>query len=566
VEAGVQSAAMRARFGFDWFDWLMLSLVALLSVAVIGPLLIRSGGAITGGDGLFPVDQLQYLSWVRQAGAHGLIADRFDLAPDTRDFLHPSYLLSGLGHRLFGIPIAFSVAAVWKPIAVIVAFLGARQYTRRLTAAVWPARAALALALFLIVPASTLLGWFGAGYRLRYNLDFISSEIWPGQQLVGYEVAVVAIFLVPLLLIGVEKSREGQRPWLLASCALGAMFVSWVQPWQGAELLLIVAGVEVWRWARHRVVPRWSLLWIALLGLVPAIYYALLQRSDSAWKLAGQANAAGANPDWDWSWWAILICIAPLLLAALPALRRAGNDWQQTAVRIWPLAVLIVYLQPFGTFPFHAVQGLSVPLAVLAVQGMTTWRPTWVPKPRWWWVLPAVLVLTIPGAIHRLGIARDNVNTRIFPYEFRDGEREALRLIETSPHPGGVLANGYAGLLVPAYAGRDVFVGTHSWTPDFEQRSRRVNQLLFNAYLANLSGKPANPIVVRESQRFVNSTGARFIYEECGGWRGGAPDLASLIGPLIERSWRFGCARVYLLKPTDRSRQISKQLGGTDGP
>ena len=39
-------------------------------------------------------------------------------------------------------------------------------------------------------------------------------------------------------------------------------------------------------------------------------------------------------------------------------------------MRVWPLAALAVYLAPVGTFPYHAFQGMSIPLAVLAVQGV----------------------------------------------------------------------------------------------------------------------------------------------------------------------------------------------------
>ena len=44
-------------------------------------------------------------------------------------------------------------------------------------------------------------------------------------------------------------------------------------------------------------------------------------------------------------------------------------------MRVWPLAALAVYLLPFGTFPYHAFQGLAIPLSILAVQGvLTVWR------------------------------------------------------------------------------------------------------------------------------------------------------------------------------------------------
>ena len=36
-------------------------------------------------------------------------------------------------------------------------------------------------------------------------------------------------------------------------------------------------------------------------------------------------------------------------------------------LRLWPLAALVVFVQPFGTFPAHALQGMTLPLVTLAV-------------------------------------------------------------------------------------------------------------------------------------------------------------------------------------------------------
>ena len=60
------------RLAFDWFDWCFLLLTAAWSMMVMGPLLL-TGRTISGGDGLFTVDQLQYLAWVREAGDHVLV-------------------------------------------------------------------------------------------------------------------------------------------------------------------------------------------------------------------------------------------------------------------------------------------------------------------------------------------------------------------------------------------------------------------------------------------------------------------------------------------------------------
>ena len=65
-------------------------------------------------------------------------------------------------------------------------------------------------------------------------------------------------------------------------------------------------------------------------------------------------------------------------MPAALAYRLPAPGWQDVAVRVWPFAALAVYLAPVGTFPYHAFQGMSIPLAVLAVQGVLS---VW-PRPR----------------------------------------------------------------------------------------------------------------------------------------------------------------------------------------
>ena len=79
--------------------------------------------------------------------------------------------------------------------------------------------------------------------------------------------------------------------------------------------------------------------------------------------------------------------VLPLALPAALAYRLPARDWQDVAVRLWPFAALVVYLQPTGTFPYHSFQGLAIPLSILAVQGVLACgagptRGWW--SPRWW--------------------------------------------------------------------------------------------------------------------------------------------------------------------------------------
>lgn len=517
------------RLGLDLVELGCLVVFAGVSLALLVPLLTR-GRPLSGSDGLFPADQLQYFAWIRDASEHGLIGNRYDLAPGGRAFFHPGFLLTGIVHRItgFGIPAVYIV--LWKPLAVALLFGGALAYVRRLLPAGGQRHVSLVLALFAVMPTVAIVAWTGWGGNARqYTFDFISGEMWTGQYLWGYLFTAIAVGLMPLVLLAAERWREGRggrRTLVLA--ALGTFVVMYLQPWQGATLCAIVLGVEAWRFVRTRERPAWGLLWLPAAAAVPTVYYLLLSVYDDAWKLAGESNAAGAQPEWSWPWWAIVLTLLPLAAPAALAYRQAAPTWQDVAVRIWPFAAFAVYLQPGGTFPYHSLQGIALPLSVLAVQGVVSLRLSLRPA----WVVGLLVVMTVPGFAHKLEVAANNVHAGADPYFIFPDERRALAALEADPRAGGVLAPLYSGFLVPYTTGRETYVGALSWSPDFRSRRTKADAL----FEGRLTGERA--------LGFVRSTRARFLYADCRK----LADLTRLLGPELERVDRYGCATVYVLR------------------
>ena len=143
-------------------------------------------------------------------------------------------------------------------------------------------------------------------------------------------------------------------------------------------------------------------------------------------------------------------------------------------MRVWPFAALAVYLAPVGTFPYHAFQGLSIPLAVLAVQGVLS---VW-PRPRAGLVVACLALMIVPGIVHKLRRSR---STRSAPRAIRTSCSTASSRRSTrsrrDPRPGGVLAPAYGGHMLPYKTGREVYVGALSWTPDWDARVRETRAL-----------------------------------------------------------------------------------------
>jgi hypothetical protein len=518
--------------GLDRVEWPALITLTGLSFIVLAALATK-GRPVSGADGLLAADQLQYFAWIRQAAHHVLIGNPFDLAPGDRAFLHPGFALSGGLHALgLSVPLSY---LLWKPVAIGLTFYGALRYVRRLIPTPGARHAALILVLFAVMPASWLVAWSNWGGNPRqYTFDFISGEMWSGQYLWGYLMTAIAVFLMPLVLLAHERGRTG---W----AAAGALLVCWLQPWQGATLALIVLGVAAWRAIKParprpdepaqstRPLARRDLIVVAATA-PPALYYFLLGKYDPAWELAGQSNAAGAMPEWSWPWWAVALTVAPLAVPAVLAYRQPADGWQEKAVRVWPLAALVVYLLPFGTFPYHSFQGLAIPLSILAVQGLVTvWR-----KPRPLAVAGLLVLMTVPGIAHKLEVSIHSIRTAGDPFWIFDDEVRALKAIERDPRPGGVLGSVYAGYMLPSTTGRETWIGALSWTPDWSGRQRLADGLIVDG---TVRGQAARDLVV--------ATRARFIFVDC---RPGLRDLEADLRPILESTRRFGCASVYVVK------------------
>lgn len=511
----------------DRFAWVCLAALAALAFAPLIGMLVRvwtQGGIFTGADSYLVADPMQYVNWLRQAGDHVGVANLYDLAPGPHSFVHPGLVISGLAHRLgLGIIAAYMI---WKPVAVVALFAGALATVRRFLDRSDDRRLALVLALFACMPVAAAVSWSGlAGVGTKIDFDFISGELWTGSYVWGYLFTGVAVGLLPLSLLAYERGRRGGPGGMLVWAAAGGLVCAWLQPWQGISLALVVVAAEALSWPRERrglgPVARGAVpMLVAIAG--PLVYYLILSRTDPSWELAGVINDIPR-----WPWWVTVLGLAPLAIPAAFAYRLPAPDFGALALRAWPLAGLLVFYQPAGTFPFHAFQGLTLPLAVLGVVALRGWlgeRP--VPL---WPAVAAVVILVVPGTVHRVDELRGAVKVGRQAFFLEPGERDALRWLERAPQPGGVLATAYSGVIIPAYTGRETWIGAGSWTPDGPSRGLLTESLF--------SGR----VTRAQAEGIVRRSGARFVYVDCHD----RADLTSLISGVTGRPRRFGCATVY---------------------
>ncbi len=538
----------------------MLGLLALCSCAVLldsVQIALREDGVLWGADSPVIGDTAQYLALVRDAAQGVLVGNPFDMRPDVDSLLHPGWVLTG---ALTALGLSPGLALLlFKPVAVAAVFLGAHLYTRRLFEDRFQRRIALVLALFALSPVLAAIDVVNVlrldqvPYAGTVERQFVSigRELMPIAQLLGYPWAAITVGLMPLVLLAYERGRRGQ-PRYLALAATGLALCCWLHPWQGATVWLVIAAVElagavrtlraarggdarepspfaVRRAAVVRRLLRRALPVLAV-GALPLVYFYVLNVADSGYRRLGLLLDGGF-----WRPQVLAAALIPVVIPALLAYRLPVRSFQEAAARWWLPIALVVYVQPAGTFRNHAVEGLALPLAVLAVTGLAAlpwsrWRPAWSSRAV---ALGVVALFCVPAVAMQLLIAHTSVrdpDTR--PYLVQ-GEADALRALDDDPRPGGVLAPGPITLLVPGLTGREIWSSGLIWTPDAYQRSAQTQELFERRMPA------------AEARILVRGSGARFLLSDCHGER---PDLTHELSGLVARTRQFGCARLYELR------------------
>jgi hypothetical protein len=504
--------------------WAALAALGLWALAPIVYLLAKAAvhhESLSGGESLFAADQLQYLAWIRSSGEHVFAGNGFALRLGGDVFLHPMFAISALLWRA-GLNIALSYL-LWLPVAVGVLYVGFRQFVFRTIASPLARSAALILALFFVTPLDPLVGWTVGSN----DLGVFAGELAPTGALYGYFPVVIAVGLSALFMLGLQpiidlSRRRRSLTWYLAwTCVTGAL-ISWLHPWQGETALVVIAAMLAVGRLRKAVLP---LLIPAVATALPLGYYVLLSRIDGAWRLA-QFQSAPPRPNT----LLLLVALAPLALPAIPALRVI--DRRDAILWLWPLAALIVYFVSPG-YAVHALEGIALPLSVLAVRG---WQAVRWPR---WLAAVAIAVSTLPGLVFNVHLFHLAAVSDPEAMLLRGGETEALAYLSRTPVPGGVLPSLRISAAVPAYTGRRAWIGHASWSPHYFSRIAAVSAL-FSGRMSGSAGRS-----------FLRSVGARYLLADC------EPGFnPTWLGPLLVSERRFGCVRVYELAVPNRAKPL----------
>jgi hypothetical protein len=508
-----------------------LTITAFLPLATTAIFVGRHGGVLTGTDGGDYFDQFQYLAWIRDEGAHLLSSNLWVIGRTPHDYLQPMYLISGFLWRA-GLSIQ-AAYLVWKPVALLVLFLGFAAYVhhtlpvdrRKQSAALW-------LALFYATPVYALARWTGhLTAAHQYQLVLATDDLDSMLNLWGFAHTAIAIGLMPVFLVASEKllraEAHGRRLWSFVA-ALSGMLVSWLHPWQGLILVAVIGGMLVIRAPRRRYL---RLALPVVITVAPLLYGLILAHFDRWWHtFQVESTVTGTAP-----WWALLASLGPLGAAAALGVRRPRSD-AECMLLLWVGACAAVYfLVP--EYPPHALCGLTLPLAILAVHG---WKRVQSALPARGTVATicacvAALTVSAPALAYHIGNVGDNVSNtaagsvarRMF--RLTADQAATLSYLDKDRRTGGVLAPWLLSLSIPAFTGREVFAGHLQWEPS---AVLGADLLFFGAHAAP-SGAVRRAILARSR--------ARFVIADCGA----SANLGAGLAPVARPIKRFGCVTLY---------------------
>jgi hypothetical protein len=497
--------------------WGLFPLVLLLLHASSTHTRLTGADGLIGADGELGGDQLQYLAWIRDASVHGLAADLFRLTDIRRVYLQPMFTISGGLYRL-GLPLSVAYL-VFKPVAIVVLGGGALAWARRMFGdQAGPRAATVALSLFLATPVAAFFGWTHSGTGgLGFPLALLGNELHGADKLWGYAPSAIALGLMPIALLATERALDGRSTPGRAAATAGAaaLIASWLHPWQGVTLILILIGIGLLRRGRGWM----TLALVAVAAGLPLLYYDVLSHTDPAWSLASAYEATRRAPAIT-----LIAGFGPLALLAAPGLRRPRGVMIEQALLLWIAASFVNYFLN-DSFPPHAYQGLAFPFSVLAVRGFARLR------------LPAVLgwiavgLLTIPGMVLDARKVTRTYDRSLVQYYLPHDDVAALRWVSHRAPPGGILAPIPFASVIPSQTGRAVWVGNGYWSRDYTERAKQAKRL-FTGHMSAAA-----------SQSFAAGTGARVLVSDCTH----RADLDRKLGPMLMATHRFGCARVYVL-------------------
>ncbi len=425
-------------------------------------------------------DQNTYFMWARQVQGGRLLVHDLHTSED-HDPILPSlpWLTLGLAARLLPVPLPY-LYHVFRLILgftyLVIIYLALSEF---FTGERERAYAFVIITLGSGFGALTDLFNYAAGRGVLFTADLM-PELWAYHSvLVLPHFALALVALAGLLLLLLRAYKRPTWGLALGAAACLALLTS-VHPYTSAVIVPVLALHFV---ACRLIKPTgWRASWVnlvAILGFLPPAAFFVWQVRLS---------------DIMQTWCNVLLSPLPVvymtglgvalplaLLGAAFLLREYKRSLAQWLVLLWPLVTAIAaYSFPLVKQERRCVEGLHIPLAMLAAIGITGWALPWLRArlPKWSlravgvlcmclllaFMLPTNVKLLVDDAVSQEGV---------IPMDWA----RAFEWLRLSTDEGArVMTSGRVGNFAARYAERQVYAGHFHLTIDFEHKRKAASR------------------------------------------------------------------------------------------
>ncbi len=445
------------------------------------------GQVYTGLHALAPVDNSVYYSYIQQiADGNFLIRDLYTSEPQSLGVFNLAWWLVGTIAKIFSLtpPLAYHLArillvpfltlSVW--LFVSLSFTDSRR--RRTAFALATFAAGWGIWLVGLLPVATYSGegafhtspidvWLTHPFVFHTALQSPHNVLSLGLQIFG--------LLFTLMAFKSGKVKYG----VVAGLAFAAWlnFHPYFAPFLGAVLLLFTVWTAMFEYKKLGRVVGLS----ALIGAMSAasVFYHLSLLKDSPLLATRGAQNITLLPSPIY-WFFGLGFVAILAVYGVYIWLRKYNiklDQTKLMVMAWVAASLILAVYP-SQFQARYLQGIMIPLAVLATVGLTPLVDRWRAKIKRFdfkIVAPILFVLLFVGT-NFFVVGRDLIIFKKYPhyvYQPKEFVEAAIWVKENISNVGEeaiILTRSTDGLFLVGYAARKVWVGHPHETLDFKRK------------------------------------------------------------------------------------------------
>ncbi|MCC6177946.1 MAG: hypothetical protein IT305_21815 [Chloroflexi bacterium] len=431
-------------------------------------------------------DYAQYLSWARESRDRVFVENKLTPETSAATFFNLVWWSIGRLERLTGLSFfqinqGFRVFAATAFVMAIGGFAGIVFQDRG------QRRFALALTCltsgfgWLLVAAKPLNG----DLVQPLLVHAVPSNTFFGMMVVPHMVLSAALVIAIFGLMHDAYARRCSHR-AIAAGLLGLM-LGFAHPYNIVTAYSVVGAFTVLVTLRDGLRPRWIAGLIAFYGLsAPSVlYWAWVSAGSDAWRqvLAQYKNLGVTTPD---PVHLIVLLGAPLILALatfrgfVPLVERASVD---LFVGAWLVVNLLIVYLPLN-FQINLLNGIQVPLAILATQGLYRHVVPWLKSahlPLARYVAPTVpalfLLLVLPTNLYLVSWRVLDLSRHNYPdFLYRD-DLAALGWLEREVQPSDVvLSSLVVGHYVPGLTGAHAFLAHGANTLDFYGKRTAVER------------------------------------------------------------------------------------------